>query len=243
MEISAIYPAYNEEENIVSTVEKTLEALRPITERFELLIINDASKDRTGAIAEDLASKHPEVRVLHNKVNLGQGGSLVEAFRKAKYEFVVHNGMDYCFDMKDLALMIPALDNADIVVATRRNRTAYNWYRKLVSVTHVTLLHLLFDLKLRDYSFVQLYPRAVWDSIPVKSRSTGFLMPETLIRAHDMGYRITEVEVNYYPRLHGEASSGKPRVILVSIRDMLLFWLSRTLGMQSARAKRVVADY
>jgi glycosyltransferase involved in cell wall biosynthesis len=243
MEISAIYPAYNEEENIVSTVEKTLEALRPITERFEILIVNDASRDGTGAIAEDLACKHPEVRVLHNKVNLGQGGSLVEAFRKAKYEFVVHNGMDYCFDMTDLALMIPSLDNADIVVATRRNRTAYNWYRKLVSVTHVTLLHLLFDLKLRDYSFVQLYPRAVWDSIPVKSRSTGFLMPETLIRAHDMGYRIAEVEVNYHPRLHGEASSGKPRVILVSIRDMLHFWLSRTLGMQSARAKRVVTDY
>ena len=243
MEISAIYPAYNEEENIISTVEKTLEALRPITERFEILIIDDASKDRTGAIAEDLASKHPEIRVLHNKVNLGQGGCLVEAFRKAKYEFVVHNGMDYCFDMKDLALMIPALATADIVVATRRNRTAYNWYRKLVSVTHVTLLHVLFDLKLRDYSFVQLYPRAVWDSIPVQSRSTGFLMPETLIRAHDMGYRIAEVEVNYHPRLHGEASSGKPRVILVSIRDMLHFWLSRTVGMQSARSKRVVTGY
>ena len=230
-DISVIYPAYNEAGNIRSTIQRSVEALRPLCRAFELLIVNDASKDDTGRIAEELAVMYPEVRVIHNPRNLGQGGSIVRGFRDARCALVIHNGMDYPFDLKNLAQLLPVTAEADIVVAVRKAREGYSNYRKLTSVVNLALLHTLFpDTKLRDYNFVQIYPRSAWDRLKVEARSTAFLTPEALIRARDLGYVIREVEVEYLPRRAGSASSGKPKVIIRSLGDMFRFWLKRTLG-------------
>jgi glycosyltransferase involved in cell wall biosynthesis len=230
-DISVIYPAYNEADNIRSTIQRSIEALRPLCRAFELLIVNDASKDDTGRIAEELAAKYPEVRVIHNARNLGQGASIVRGFRDARYGLLIHNGMDYPFDLKDLAILLPASAEADIVVAVRKSRAGYSQYRKLTSVVNLALLHTLFPhWKLRDYNFVQLYPRSAWERLKVDARSTAFLTPEALIRAHDLGYVIREVEIDYLPRVAGIASSGSPKVIIRSLGDMFRFWLKRTLG-------------
>lgn len=230
MGISVVFPAYNEEMNIRPTMERALAAMKSLGQEFEILIVDDASTDSTGSIADDLAAAHPEVRVLHNPKNLGQGGSLVRGFQQVRHDLVTHNGMDYPFELRDLSKMLPLRAEADIVVAARTSRAGYSRYRVLTSVVHRALLHLLFPLRLRDYSFVQLYPRSVWEAIEVEARSTAFVAPEALIRAHDMGYRIKEVDIEYHARLAGVATSGKPRVILHSLRDMLLFWWKRLLG-------------
>jgi hypothetical protein len=138
--------------------------------------------------------------------------------------------MDYPFDLKDLALLLPATARADIIVAVRHARAGYSWYRRVTSAVNLSLLHILFfDLRLRDYNFVQLYPRSFWERAQVEARSTAFLTPEALIRAHDLGYRIEEVEIEYLSRLHGSASSGKPKIIIASLKDMFRFWMKRTL--------------
>jgi glycosyltransferase involved in cell wall biosynthesis len=230
MEISVIFPAYNEEENIRATIGRAVEALRPLFARFEVLIVNDASRDRTGEIAEELAREHPQVRVMHNARNLGQGGSIVAGFREARYGLVIHNAMDYPFDLRDLAEMLPLLERADVVVAARDRRAGYSADRKLMSAVNRALLRTLFGLKLRDYNFVQLYRKEVWDTIRVESRSTAFLTPEALIRAHDMGFRIAELSTRYHPREKGVATSGTWRVISRSVRDMLRFWWKRTIA-------------
>ncbi len=229
-ELSVIYPAYNERDNIRPTIEQSIAALRSLCAKFELLIVNDASKDETGQIAEELAASNPEVRVIHNPRNLGQGASIVRGFQHARYDLVMHNGMDYPFDLKDVARLLPATANADIVVAVRKARAGYSSYRRLTSVVNLALLRtLFFDIRLRDYNFVQLYPKSVWERVKVEARSTAFLTPEALIRAHDLGYRLQEVEIEYLPRLHGSASSGKPKVIIRSLKDMFRFWAKRTL--------------
>jgi len=231
VDVSVIYPAYNEERNIRVTIERSLDAMRPLCRKFELLVVNDASTDETGAIATELAAAHPEVRVIQNRKNLGQGGSIVRGFQDARYDLVIHNGMDYPFDLKDLALLLAARCEADIVVAVRTVRAGYSPYRKLTSVLNLALLRTLFpSLRLRDYNFVQLYPKAVWERVKVEARSTAFLTPEALIRANDLGYRIREVEIEYLPRICGNASSGSAKVIIRSLKDMFRFWVKRTLG-------------
>jgi glycosyltransferase involved in cell wall biosynthesis len=234
MEISAIYPAYNEEENIRSTMERSVAALRSLCSRFEIVVVNDASRDRTGEIADELSARYPEIRVLHNEQNLGQGGSIVRGFRSARFEWVIHNAMDYPFDLADLAFMLPFTDTADIVVAVRDRHAGYTLTRKVMSRVNRTLLRVLFGLKLRDYNFVQLYRKAVWHKVPVESRSTAFLTPEVLIRAHDLGYRIVEVVTRYLPREKGIATAGSLRVISRSLRDMLRFWWRRSVAERRA---------
>ena len=73
MQITVIYPTYNEEKNIHDTIDRSLTALRGLFENFEILIVNDCSRDSTPRLAEELAARHPEVRVLHNEKNLRNG--------------------------------------------------------------------------------------------------------------------------------------------------------------------------
>lgn len=230
MGISVIFPAYNEEVNIVPAMEKALAAMRELRRKFEIIIVDDCSRDATGRIADELAAAHPEIRVLHNERNLGAGGSVVRGFQQARHELVTHDAMDYPFDLCDLPKLLQYCGEADIVSAARTSRPGYSSYRRLMSAVHKGLLHLLFPLKLSDYNFVQLYPRSVWEAIRVEARSTGFVTPEAMIRAYDMGYRVKEVEIEYHPRVAGEATSGNPKVILHTLRDMFSFWWKRLLN-------------
>jgi glycosyltransferase involved in cell wall biosynthesis len=225
MEITVLFPAYNEEENIRSAISKALEALRPRFERFEILIIDDGSRDRTGQIADELAREHREIRVIHNERNLGLGPTLYKGYRSASCELVIQNAMDYPLDLKDLDKMLPLLDEADVVIAVRKTHAGYTPYRKLTSRVNRAMLRFLFKPRLRDYNYTQLFKKKVLDSVEPTTRNTVFLAPEVIIRAYAMGFRIKEVDIDYHPRIAGEATSGKPSIVVRAIYDTLKFWL------------------
>ncbi|HEY1806475.1 MAG TPA: glycosyltransferase family 2 protein [Terracidiphilus sp.] len=225
--ITVIFPAYNEAANIRRAIEQSMEAMYSRFDSFELLIINDGSRDETGSIAEELAALYPEITVLHHGRNLGLGEVLYHAFQCAKGDLVIQNAMDYPLDLRDLDILLPLLDDADVVVAARKAHAGYSPYRKLTSKVNRGLLRLLFEPKLCDYNYTQLYKRVVLEAARPTSRSTVFIAPEIIIRAHELGFRITEVEVDYHPRIAGQATSGNPRVILRSLGDMFIFWAKR----------------
>jgi glycosyltransferase involved in cell wall biosynthesis len=235
MSISVIYPAYNEEENIVPTIERSVAALMAITDDFEVVIVNDGSRDKTAELADDLARRYPQICVIHQSRNMGQGVGIITGFRAATKDLLIHNGVDYPFDLSDLKLMLPALSNADIVVGVRKSRPGYTVYRKLLSIATVRLIQLFFDVHLRDYSFVQLFRQKVWREIEVDGRSTGFFIPEALIRAHDLGYRLAQVDIDYHARDYGKATAGKPSVVAQSLADLLRFWSKRLRGKTARR--------
>jgi glycosyltransferase involved in cell wall biosynthesis len=234
--ITVIFPAYNEEQNIRSAIARALEAMRPRFHDFELLIIDDGSTDRTGEIAEDLAKTFPEITVLHNRQNMGLGETLYRGFQCARGELVIQNAMDYPLDLCDLDKMIPLLEEADVIVATRKAYAGYSPYRKLTSRVNRLILRRLFDPKLHDYNYTQLFKRDVLSAARPNSRSTVFIVPEIIIRAHELGFRIIELDIDYYPREFGEATSGRPKIILRSLRDMFKFWIERSLHIGEATA-------
>jgi hypothetical protein len=138
--------------------------------------------------------------------------------------------MDYALDLCDLDRMLPLLAEADIVVAAREQRAGYSTYRKLISRINLAILHIFFDLRLSDYNFTQLYPKSYLQRVEVISRSAGFVTPELLFRAHDMGLRVKEVKVPYQARTTGVATAGNPRIVLASLKDLLRFWWLRLRG-------------
>lgn len=234
--ITVIFPAFNEEQNIRSAIAKALEAMRPRFDVFELLIINDGSTDHTGQIAEELANTYPEITLIHNRENLGLGETLYRGFQCARGELVIQNAMDYPLDLRDLDKMIPLLEKADVVVASRKAYAGYSPYRKLTSKVNRLILRRLFNPRLRDYNFTQLFRREVLIAARPSSRSTVFIVPEILIRAHKLGFKIVELDIDYYPRVFGEATSGRPRIVLRSVRDMFKFWIERSLHIGEATA-------
>ncbi|MGC2300540.1 MAG: glycosyltransferase family 2 protein [Acidobacteriaceae bacterium] len=234
--ITVIFPAYNEEQNIRSAIARAVDAMRPRFLVFELLIIDDGSTDRTGEIAEDLAKEHPEITVIHNRKNLGLGETLYLGFQRAQGELVIQNAMDYPLDLRDLDKMIPLLEKADVVVAVRKGYAGYTPYRKLASRVNRFILRQLFNPKLRDYNYTQLFKREVLGAARPNSRSTVFMVPEIIIRAYELGFKFVELDIGYQPRLFGKATSGRPKVVLRSLRDMFKFWIEHSLHIGEAPA-------
>jgi hypothetical protein len=121
--------------------------------------------------------------------------------------------------------MLPLLDEADVVIAVRKSHAGYTPYRKLTSRVNRAMLRFLFKPRLRDYNYTQLFKKKVLDSVEPTTRNTVFLAPEVIIRAYAMGFRIKEVDIDYHPRIAGEATSGKPSIVVRAIYDTLKFWL------------------
>lgn len=234
--LSLVLPGYNEEASIRETIELCLRGLGAHADRYEVVIVDDASTDGMPAIAEALSREHASVRVIHNPINLGAGTSLLIGFRAATGDVVLHNSMDYPFDLADLGLVLPLFPASDVVAVVRTDRSAHSPYRKLTSVGHHWLVRLLFRIRFRDMNFVQAYKREALQHLPVKARSPAFVTPELLIRARDRGFRIAEVEAPFHRRNKGKASYGKPRDILWTLSDMLSFWLERHAGRRARPA-------
>lgn len=220
IELSVLLPAYNEEPNIERNLPRAIESLRRMVGRFEVILIDDCSRDRTGEIAGALAGRFPELRVIHNEVNLRQGGCLRKGFELARYEWVTHNAMDYPFDFEDLPALLRHLPEADVVVAARREYPGITLPRKMVSAVNRGLLRGLFGAPVRDYNFIQIYRTSVVRGVGGFSDATSFITPEKIIRAHRAGFRVVEVEVEYHRRLAGQPSSANWKNIRRALRDM-----------------------
>ena len=223
--ISVVLPGYNEEANIEEAVRECEAKLRALTDRHEILIVNDGSTDGTAAIADRLARESTTIRVIHNPINVGVGIGLQIGLRAAQNDLVLHDAMDLPFDLGDLERIVPLFPEWDVVIVVRTDRSAHSPYRKLTSLVHFWLLCLLFGRSFRDMNFVQVYKREVVRGITVKARSPAFVTPELLMKARNRGFKMTEVRATFHPRRRGEPNYGKPRDILWTLADMLSFWI------------------
>jgi glycosyltransferase involved in cell wall biosynthesis len=224
------YPAYNERANIERTIEQSIAALRPRFDRFEIVVVLDGPTDGTDALAVKLAHEHEEITLLRNPHNMGVGPTLKRGLEAARYGLVVHNGMDYPFALTDLDRMLPELARADVVVAARTGYAGYTAWRRIVSALNRGLLRLFFDVPASDCNFTQLYRRDVLHRVRVGSTAAGFIMPETIIRARDLGFRVIEVPIEYHARQTGRSVLGRPKVLWHSLSDMLRFWWRRSVS-------------
>jgi glycosyltransferase involved in cell wall biosynthesis len=228
--LSVVMPAYNEAANIEATVPRAIASLRAMVGAFELILIDDCSKDATPALARALAARFPEIRFEQNPENLRQGGTLRRGFAMARHDWITHNAMDYPFDFDGLpALLVHAVD-ADVIVASRKTYPGTTPARRFVSFANRALLRGLFGARVHDYNFIQIYRRAVVQDQPSFSTATSFITAEKIIRATHAGLRVVEVPVDYLPRLAGTPSSANWRNIRAALRDMARLWLELRRG-------------
>lgn len=225
--LSVFYPCYNEEANVETTTRAALEAVGTITDDFEIIIVNDGSKDRTGEIADRLAAEDPKVRAVHNDPNLGYGGALQRGFREATKEYVFYTDGDGQFDFQEIAKLLPLLGKYDIVSAYRLDRKD-PLMRKFNAFGWTTLVNLLFHLWLRDIDCAfKVFPRRLFDEIEM--RSMGALIDaEILARAKYRGYRIGQIGVHHYARTAGEQTGANIGVIVRAFKELFkLYWQIR----------------
>lgn len=225
MSISCTIMAFNEEATMQEATDDVVNALRTFEDReLEVLIVDDGSTDRTPAIAAEMAEKYPEVRVITHPENRGPGSALITGFAESKNEVICFHAADQQLPFDEVAALIPLLDSHDVVIGDRTERPDYTQLRLLSSWVYITLVHNLYGLRqYKDFNFLYLYRKSLLDRIQIET--TGVFMPtEILIKAVDLGARIVPATVTCLPRTAGEATCGRPNVILHTVREMLRFY-------------------
>lgn len=228
--ISLVLPAYNEEENIEEAVRRAIPPLEAISARWEIVLVNDASVDRTPELADGLARRWPgQVRVIHHRENRGLGGALRSGFYAAHGEFLAYCDSDLPFEMTSLHQAYEVLqeEQADLVCGYRFDRGTEGWHRLLYSFIYNHLVRLVFGLRVRDVNFsLKLFRRTILEVGGLHSTGS-FIDVELLAQAHRNGYRIAQLGVVYTPRTRGISTLSRPSVILGILREMMRYRAGR----------------
>lgn len=216
---------YNEEGNIEQAVTSALAVLSELTDQHEVIVVNDGSRDRTGAIADRLAANSPHVRVVHHPVNRGYGAAVRSGLEAGRHPLVVLADGDNQFDLTELAVLLRNLGDNDIISGYRiaRHDPAF---RRLYAFMYNRTARLLFRISIRDVNCgFKVYRRSIIARLLPQLRSTGALINvEMFARARKLDARVTEAGVHHYPRETGQPTGGNPTVILRAFKEMLELW-------------------
>jgi len=219
LSLTIFFPCYNEEANVERVTRAAVAVAQAVADDWEVLIVNDGSRDRTGELADELARTIPGVRAVHNRPNQGYGGALARGFREARKNWIFYTDGDGQFDLSELPRLLPLLETHDIVSAYRLDRKD-PLIRKLNALAWTTLVNVLFGLWLRDIDCAfKIYPRTFIERIELQSRG-ALIDTEMLAKARYLGYSIAQIGVHHYPRIAGQQTGANLRVILRAFREL-----------------------
>jgi len=203
--VSAVLPAYNEQDVLRQSVEELHAALAKACERFEIIIVDDGSTDQTPGLADALAEEYEAVRAIHHRPNKGYGAALRTGFTRAHLPLVFYTDADSQFVPGEIGRLLERIGEADIVTGYRADRQD-PWQRKFFSWGFKKFISFLFGVRVRDCDCAfKLYRRKVFDEIAIDS-DMFFVDAEVLAKAAVLGYRIDEVAVTHRPRAGGEST-------------------------------------
>lgn len=218
-EVSCVIPAFNEEECVEAAVMEALAALQNHCSRYEIIVVDDGSIDRTAEIVREISSRRPEVNLISHSSNLGYGAALRTGFSACNMNLIFYTDCDLQFDAQDISLLLPFSDKNDIVAGYRKRR-ADNLIRIFVSKGFNIIFRLAFCLRVRDVNCAfKLFKRDVFDLIRIES-DNFFVDAEILAKAKSLKMRISEVGVTHFERRGGRATV-KPSNVLSTLKQMI----------------------
>jgi len=222
-DVSVLVPAKDEAENLAEFVRLTREALLPLPYAVELVIVNDGSHDGTPRVLEELAAKHPFVRVVTHRTQRGIADALKSGADVARGRVLVYYPADLQYLPSDIpGLVGPILQGqADIVTGTKQGQ--YN--KRLVSGVYNALSRWLFGVRVKDLNSVKAYRRELMDIVPMRPDWHRFMV----VVAASQGFRLAERPVPVHPRRAGTSKFGISR-IPVGVLDLMSVWFQLRFG-------------
>ncbi|TCL69425.1 glycosyl transferase family 2 [Hydrogenispora ethanolica] len=213
--ISLFFPAYNEEANVAVTIDKSLAVVEPLGCEYEIIVVDDGSKDRTSEVVSSYVRRNQHVVLQKHLKNQGYGGALQTGFLSCRYGLIFFSDCDLQFNLSELIGFIDVMEKdptLDAVIGYRIRRVD-SVIRKINAWGWNLWARLLFDLKFKDIDCAfKLLKKEVLEQIAIES--TGALVSlELLAKIRNGGYRILEIGVHHYPRKEGRPTGAKLSVI------------------------------
>jgi glycosyltransferase involved in cell wall biosynthesis len=234
--LSFFFPAYNDGGTIASLVIRAVQVAGRLTPDFEVIVVNDGSRDATAQIIDELARTYPQVRAIHHSENRGYGAALRTGFASATKDLIAYTDGDAQYDPAEIeALWMQLTPDADMVNGYKISRSD-PLHRIVIGRIYHHTVKLLFRLQVRDVDCdFRLMRREVFDRVRLE-RDTGVICLEMMRKIQDAGFRIVEVPVHHYHRTHGRSQFFNFRRVFWTGVDVMKLWVQLVvLGHQGAR--------
>lgn len=221
LSVSLFFPVYNDATTVRIVAEQGIALLDGYADRFEIIIVDDGSPDRSGAIADELAREYPDiVRVIHHESNRGYGAALRTGVDACQYEWICMVDGDNEYAVTDLRKMLELRAYYRLIIAFRY-RKLYSTSRVFISFVYNLVLRHLFRTPFRDISTgIRTINRSVLKEVSLTSNSP-FIGAELAIKTMLCGYPVGELGIQTFPRSFGRGSSTSMKNIFLTVQDML----------------------
>jgi glycosyltransferase involved in cell wall biosynthesis len=224
--LSIFFPAYNDSGTIASMVVSALLAARKLTPDYEVIVVNDGSRDLTPRILDELARLYPgEVKIVHHSQNRGYGGALRSGFATASKQFVFYTDGDAQYDPSEMALLWERMsEDVDLVNGYKISRSD-PLHRLVIGRLYHHTVKMLFGLGVRDVDCdFRLMRRSIFDTVTL-TKDSGVICLEMMKKITDAGFRIAEVPVHHYHRAYGKSQFFNFRRIVRTGLDVMRLWV------------------
>lgn len=225
-ELSIFFPFWNEEKNIETVVADAQKVAERVASRWEIIMVDDGSTDKTLQIAQKLAKKDKRLHVVTHTPNRGYGAALAAGFSAARYDYVVFTDGDMQFDFSEITKFIEKISKADIVIGYRKKRRDKSLWKRLLLMYLLKVWDLMlfkFYVKDIDCAFKMFKKDAVSQLLPLRSEG-ALVSTEILAKAKRKKLKITEVGVTHYPRQIGHQSGADFSVIIRAVLESFILW-------------------
>ena len=218
--LSIFFPAYFDENTVEPLTRACVETAKKLTDDYEIIIVDDKSPDKTGEVADRMASELKNVRVIHHPENMGVGQAMITGYTHASKEWVFYTDGDMQYDVSEMLLLAEHAKKFDLVIGYRLTR-AEGFKRIFTSKCFHFLVFCLFGVRYKDIdcSF-KLIHRRFLDKISFHTNS-GLVDAELLIQARRFKFPVKEIGVHHYPRKFGSSHCLRLNLIVSMLLDML----------------------
>ncbi len=218
-ELSLVLPVFDEEPNLGPLLDAALELLPRMVRHFEIIVVDDGSRDRSAELVRRRQRGESRLRLLRHPTNVGYGAALRSGLRAARGELVFFTDADRQFHLGELARLLELADRYDVVAGYRAPRRDPRRRRAIAAIWGVTV-RALFGLRVRDIDCAfKLFHASVLEALPIDSIG-AFVNTEILVRARRAGFTIHQIPVSHRPRRAGRAKGAQPRVILRALVEL-----------------------
>lgn len=224
MKLSIVLPIYNEEKSLSELFERITSVVTELQYSYEIIAVNDGSRDASARELNAIAAKNSKVKVIHFRVNAGQTAAIHAGIEHATGEIIIPLDSDLENDPKDIILMLKKMEEGyDVVSGWRKKRWANKMFgRKIPSIIANKFISYVSGVRLHDYGCtLKAYRADVIKGVNLYGEMHRFI-PAYAAR---MGARVTEIEVSYAPRKYGKSNYGISRTLRVLLDLLVLQFL------------------
>lgn len=227
--ITIAIPVYNEEENIEWVIKDSVKTLPKYFKDWEIVAVDDGSKDKTGQILDRLAAQNPKIKVIHQP-NGGYSRAMLTGIMAAKKEFVAYMPADGQFLVGDMRHCFEKLNDSDLILGYRGSRPDYTAKRIIFSYGYLLILLFLFGIRWIDVGWVNIWRTKKVQKLKLNGMGGIFILTEIVVRFMKKGLRINEAPSYYHVRKSGEVKNAKMKVVFDTFLSALKLKLELMTG-------------